>query len=71
MKNYQIYIFGRSKDGVFCRLIFRLDDEGHEVFVRAESKTIIGGQKSMSHIEANNFIKDNKIRLIDEFSTRL
>ena len=71
MKNYQIYIFGRSEDGVFCRLIFRLDDEGHEVFVRAESKTIIGGQKSMSHIEANNFIKDNKIRLIDEFSTRL
>lgn len=71
MKNYQIYTYGRSKDGVFCRLIFRIDDEGHEVFVRAESKTIIGGQKSMSHIEANNFIKDNKIRLIDEFSTRL
>lgn len=71
MKNYQFYIFGRSKDGIFCRLIFRLDDEGHEVFVRAESKTILEGHKSMSHIEANNFIKNNKIRLIDEFKTRL
>lgn len=71
MKNYQFYIFGRSKDGIFCRLIFKLDDEGHEVFVRAESKTILGGQKTLSLIEARNFVRDNKIRLIDEFSTRL
>jgi len=72
MKNYQFYIYGRTRDGKFCRLIFLIDDNDQEQFLRAETKkNTLTAQMSMSRFEAVNFIKVNKLRLIDEFKTRI
>lgn len=72
MKKYQIYIYGIRKTDTYCRIIFLIDDEDQEQFVRAETKrNAISTQFSMGHDEAINFVNDNKLKLIDLFTTKL
>ena len=71
MRTYQFNIFGKLKEGIFCRIIFRIDDNDQEIFVKAISKTILSSPKTLSQIEAAKFITDNKLKLIDEFKTAI
>lgn len=72
MKEYQFYIYGRTRDGKFCRLIFFIDSEDQEQFLKAEvKKNTITQSVEMSRFQAINFINDNKLRLIDEFKTKI
>jgi len=67
---YQFYIYGRLREGKFCRMIFIINENDEEVFVKAQVKrNSITLQEEMGKIGAINFIKDNKLKLIDEFIT--
>jgi hypothetical protein len=67
---YQFYIYGKLREGKFCRMIFIINENDEEVFVKAQVKrNSITLQEEMGKIGAINFIKDNKLKLIDEFIT--
>lgn len=72
MKTYQIYTYGKISEDKFCRMIFLIDDSDQEQFLRAETKRSTDTpQLSMGQIEAVDYIKANKLKLIDKFKTRL
>jgi hypothetical protein len=72
MKKYQFYIYAVARHGVYCRMVFLIDDNDIEQFVVAKTKkNMLSDDVSMSRIEAQRFIKDNKLRLIDEFKIRM
>jgi hypothetical protein len=67
---YQFYIYGRLREGKFCRMIFLINENDEEIFFKAEVKrNSISQQEEMAHLQSFNFIKDNKLKLIDEFKT--
>ena len=72
MKKYQIYIYGRIKDFCYCRMIFRIDYNDQKQFLIAETKkNKLSAQMEMSYDEATSFVKENKLRLIDKFTTSI
>ena len=72
MKRYVIKVYGNKKEGKFSRLFFLVEDNGLENFQKAETTKKDGAaQFGMGYDEAVKFIKDNKLRLIDEFKVRL
>ena len=51
MKTYHFYIYARLKTGTFARLIFLIDDNDKEQFVRAEIKeSVIFEQKNKKSV---------------------
>jgi hypothetical protein len=70
MKSYKFYIYGKRKEGKFCRLIFTIEKE-QEHFLKAELKNSFTSQIFNSYFAASKFIKDEKLKLIDEFMTIL
>ncbi len=74
MKTIQIFVYGRIKTGTFCRMIFfiDMDEDIPAQFLRAETKkNVLYADSEMSHNEAVNFINDEKLKLIDVFTTKI